>query len=373
MVSLIFMPAPARLLYLLPLPFLRVEVDDDDDNNCGRRHQPTGVSDIGIMMGENHNDEESSSSASSLFSHSDDEKNNNDTNQDDVKPAASTQKGEEEESSVGSLFSSSDDEVQDVATTNPKPASPPSTIALNVDRAGFQDNSNRLCGDGGGASDTPQPVYPTFEPPIQKEDPESDESSDEGSLFSLNEREEDEKKGKVKKQQVRKTAHQNSFGSPVIPRKKSAVSSAQRAKSAIPTNQERISHEFARQPSKSLHPDHEVKNKANLKSRVTFDLPIKPAKKYLGKAAKALKKVVDESGTNGKSISCFRDGKATSHRVIKTAPENQPDTAENGIYYVWQKDYKEKLWNREFSKVKKYLREHGNNCDIPDGKMAICH
>lgn len=59
--------------------------------------------------------------------------------------------------------------------------------------------------------------------------------------------------------------------------------------------------------------------------------------------------------------------------MIKTAPENQPDTAEDGIYYVWQKDYKEKLWNREFSKVKKYLREHGNNCDIPDGKMAICH
>lgn len=334
--------------------------------------------------GENHsNDDESSSSASSLFSHSDDEKINTDTNQEVVEPAANPQKGEK--SSEESLFSSSSDEVEDVATTNLN-TSPPSTITLNIDRTGSRDNSNGLFDNGGGAigtaasemtsisistSDTPQPVYPTFEPPIQKEDPESDESSDEGSLFSLNEREEE--KRKAMKQRVGRTAHHNSFGSPVIPRKKSAVSSAQKAKSTIPTNRDRMSDGFTRRPSTALRLDHEVNNNAKLKSTVTFDLPVKPAKKYVGKAAKALKKApdIDESGTNGKSISCFRDGKATSHRVIKTAPEKQPDTSEDGIYYSWQKEYKEKMWSREFLKVKKYLREHGNNCDIPDGKMVI--
>jgi hypothetical protein len=342
--------------------------------------------------------DDQSSAASSLFSHEEGDQLkasvgdsiNVDQNQDAKQPA----KEDKDESSVGSLFSSSS--VQLVGTV--KPILPP-TITINALDSpagvsavtGFQDDSSccslfsndREASDGDKCNNqqnqkgmptalsTPsiekaptKPVYLTFDRPSYKADEESDiESSEDGSVFSLNEHDDVSPSPRMKsnlKQNAKKTStnHQISLGTPAIPRKKSAAPSLPPVAASVPVKKDRTSRlcdKFARQPSQEVEesPASEPKKmKKRSKGRVSFAELVKQPKKYVGKSARAMKNAPPQAGN-----SCADEA---------STPPTKLDGEEN-IYFHWQKSSQEKAWNKEFVKVKKYLKDHGGNNDIPDG------
>ena len=345
---------------------------------------------------------EESSVASSLFSHSDDDQVEGSNLIDeksrihkgehlDTKPPPDV----DQDDSSESLFSSSNDSgVQIVATTKPRSSSPPSNFTINKMDAspavsaitGFQDDSvcsslfsrdddsrqetstDKVNGEeeqvelaAAGPSPKPQekPVYLTFDRPAYKADVESDiDSSDEGSLFSLNEREgksPSTQRAQTKLQAAKKVSHLTSFGTPAIPRKKMAALQVQPAELSVPVQKDRYSrlcNKFQRQHAQDSPAEVELKKRAKSRGKVSFSLPVKQKKKLVGKAARALKIAPPHDESLG-----INAARTTSPKV---------DITEDGTYFDWQKSYRETLWSREFLKVKKYLREHGN-IDIPDG------
>ena len=346
---------------------------------------------------------EESSEASSLFSHSDDGQlkddhriNENDPTPReehlDTKPPSNNVNNDD---SSESLFSTSNDsDVKIIATTKPESKCPSSTLLINRMNASPAISAITGCGDDSvcsslfshdddsaqekstGKTDnkqqqidltatypshTPQekPVYLTFDRPPSKPDAESDiDSSDEGSLFSLNERTQQSpptRRALTKPQNAKKVPHLTSFGTPAIPRKKIAALTTRPADLSVPVQTERSSrlcNKFGRQHSQGSPEEIKLKKKTKTRNRVSFAVPVKK-RELVGKAARALK------------IAPIQDEPHDMSAAKTISPK--ADIAEDGIYFDWQNSYKEKLWSREFLKVKKYLREHGGNNDIPDG------
>lgn len=343
---------------------------------------------IGVRGGAPKSD--SVSTDSSLFGHDEDEEAKKEDMGTDLTsdPNFNSKASKPQDDSDSSLFSSSGESVKVVATVKPNiPNSPPSSVVINkanpspsvlgVDRC--QDDSDcslfshedeqdqeetlsvRMVDAGAAASlnqdkTTPKPVYLTFDRPKYNPD-ESEESSDDGSLFSLNER-----KGsasstpsitKTAKNGTQEAKSNEQLAS--IPRKKSPKPKSRHAQSSALIKKGAPSayspcHKFNRQQSGESHSGQpqspEVKKKG-----VSFAATVKQTKKFVGKAARALE------------IAPPPD--AFGIVANKTSP-TKSDTEEEGIYYGWQKSAKEKAWNKQFVRVKKYLREHGNN-DVPEG------
>jgi hypothetical protein len=229
-----------------------------------------------------------------------------------------------DDSSSCSLFSQSDIELSDHETmtcNNTQIVVSESIVAPSLDNHETLD----------------RPVYETFERPTYKPDDESDfESSDEGSLFSLEEHEDETPTSRhLQNRHIpRKKAFLTSFGSPTIPRKKSA---SRPVETSAPVNKtpNRPFLKLARQSARerALNYDHGVKERVKSTSRVSF---VEDKPKCVGRSARAMKvpRPQDELSSE-----------------IGDNSSKKSESGENNMY-SWQQSYKEKQWNREFSKLR---------------------
>eukprot|EP00804_Cyclotella_cryptica_P029745 CCRYP_015218-RC/>CCRYP_015218-RC protein AED:0.02 eAED:0.02 QI:476/1/1/1/0.83/0.57/7/1681/1140 len=367
------------------------ESSDDKVNNSSKIERDARgsnkISQPGIITCQAQDEE--SSVASSLFSHSENDHVNSPVNKSinfttylETKPPANPEN--DESSDEGSLFSRSSQSAAPMAPADAK-ANPPLNFELAApsskseveatskyasvdgrcdDSSSFTFNhrESMLCNDEqlivseSTASPYPdnqeigeRPIYETFERPAYKPDDESDfESSDEGSLFSLEEHEDETapsrclQSGRI----PRKKASLTSFGTPIIPRKKTSSRPVTAITPAFMTPNSSFVKPAGQSPHKRV-PDHDngVKKKVMPKSRVSF---VEDGKrpKCVGRSARALKvpRPQEERGCN---LSSKQEGE------------------ENDIF-SWQKSYEEKQWNREFSKLRLFIKSHGH-CDVPDG------
>ena len=381
----------------------RQQMHCDAEASCAEENSDSNgdVQDTQKPAADDFNDKTAASAASpaddgstsaSLFSSCDDEQA-----KEPADPNINHGAEPENDDSSSDLFSSSSESVKVIAITKPTvPTTPPNNIAVNktdVSPAisgvtfgchdGESDDSlfshdddddappEELNGHDPKVAVTktaavektpPKPAYLTFDRPTCKPDVElDDESSDEGSLFSLNEHKDEKPSAKIGKKggDVKSTAQAGSFA---IPRKKSLKLPIAPAMASIAVKQDRssrLSHKFTRQLSQDLHPDDvihpvdSIRKKSIPNKGVSFATTVKQRKKFVGKSSRALQTAPFPEEDFG-----------TDRSMLKSTPTKIKD--QDGIYFDWQKSPKERLWNKEFVRVKNYIREHGN-CDTPDG------
>ena len=377
-----------------------------------------------------------SSDGSSLFSHGDNEETISAVKDDNLYDQAMKQPAKPDDSSSDeSLFSHSDDSVSPAAEENGATATtcnPPISIGVTTstpakgnchddssDCSLFSHNSETEIQQENDCVSQPmiaevtdltaseeqkKPVYKTFEPPPYKHEESDFESSDEESLFSLNDDDEEKSPDRPKnKQLVKQKDHMTSFGSAAIPRKKSIRPAVQskmptcnntpigaipRKKSvACPTEtsvvaniastpisrartgricskfathspRDSVQFDLARKDSRdSVDYDH-VSKKAT-KHRVSFNVEVKPPK-YVSRSLRAMH-------INHTYLPQSQEEYASPEQPDTSPNQCTSEDEEKGIYFAWQKSPKEKQWNRDFLKIKRYIREHGGNLDVPEG------
>lgn len=369
------------------------EIISDDEVGCrGEIERNAGGLNIDLQVGAalSQSQHEESSVASSLFSHSENELVSSPVNEIinvdsylETTPPANPERYES--SDVGSLFSRSSGSPEPItpartkahapSTVEPVSSSSKNDVEMNIPPMlagvdGCCDDSSScslfsqsdtelsnhetmICNKKhmivSESTDAPsldnqetldRPVYETFERPTYKPDDESDsESSDEGSLFSLEEHEHETPTSRhLQNVHIpRKKAFSTLFGSPTIPRKKSA---SRPVESSAPPNKtpNRPFLKLARQSprERALNHDHKVKEKVKSTSTVSFvEVGEKP--KCVGRSARAMKVSLPQD-----ELMCSEIGDSSSKKG---------ESRETNMY-SWQQSSKEKLWNREFSKLR---------------------